>query len=343
MAGSMGRRRTVNLGLPEHMHCKARGGKPRYYYGRRGLALGADLGKALIAYAKLHVPGSHPAGTFAQAVTDYEREELPKKSVKTQGEYGRQLATLVGYFPCRLDQITPAMVAGFLRERSKKVEKEGKTYGGAIAATREKALLSAVLTFARATGLYDGANPCAGIRGTKSKRDRYVSDDELADSIVRAQAADDQVLAGFLELCYLTGQRPSDVVKIGRSDAQNGVLHVRQGKTATKVRIELVGPLAALYERLRDAPAPAGGKVASMYLVRDESGQAMTLGALRNRFVKLGCTWQIRDLRAKAASDADTARDAQTLLGHAAATTTDNYIRQRAGARATPIMRKVTK
>lgn len=31
---------------------------------------------------------------------------------------------------------------------------------------------------------------------------------------------------------------------------------------------------------------------------------------------------------------------AQTLLGHAAASTTDGYIRQRAGERATPIMRK---
>jgi len=43
--------------------------------------------------------------------------------------------------------------------------------------------------------------------------------------------------------------------------------------------------------------------------------------------------WQIRDLRAKAASDADTSRHAQALLGHSAATTTDGYIRKRVGER----------
>ncbi|HTP45446.1 MAG TPA: hypothetical protein VMQ50_00815 [Casimicrobiaceae bacterium] len=41
--------------------------------------------------------------------------------------------------------------------------------------------------------------------------------------------------------------------------------------------------------------------------------------------------WQIRDLRPKAASDADTSRHAQALLGPSAATTTDGYIRKRVG------------
>jgi integrase len=62
---------------------------------------------------------------------------------------------------------------------------------------------------------------------------------------------------------------------------------------------------------------------------------------LRKRFDKLGVDWQIRDLRAKAASDSSTSKDAQALLGHSAATTTDGYIRQHSGAQASPVMRRI--
>jgi integrase len=312
----MGRRRQHDLDLPQHMYRR----DGRYYYGRNHLALGADLRQALRKYGELATGVAAP-GTLADAAEVYKREELPKKAAKTQDEYRRQLGTLVLAFgDHRLDEIEPSMVAAYLRARPR------------IAGTREKALLSALFNFARITGLTGAPNPCAGVRGAKSRRDRYVTDAEISDAIARA----DQMLGGFLELCYLTGQRPGDVVRLRRADAQDGVLHVRQGKTGAKVRIELVGPLAALYERL------TAGCVGSLFLVRDEAGQPLTLGALRHRFDKLGCDWQIRDLRAKAASDADTARHAQTLLGHAAASTTDGYIRQRVGARATPIMRRVT-
>jgi hypothetical protein len=52
---------------------------------------------------------------------------------------------------------------------------------------------------------------------------------------------------------------------------------------------------------------------------------------------RLSPGWQIRDLRAKAASDADTSKHAQALLGHSAATTTDGYIRRRVGEKVQPI------
>jgi len=42
-------------------------------------------------------------------------------------------------------------------------------------------------------------------------------------------------------------------------------------------------------------------------------------------------------LRAKAASDADTAKHAQAFLGHSAATATDGYIRRRVGEKVLPI------
>ncbi len=328
----MGRRRQHDHDLPPHMHRRVRGGVARYYYGRSWIALGSSFPAALRRYAELHNTESS-AGQFAEAAALYAREELPKKAPKTQSEYTRQLAVLVRVFGAQqLDEIKPTDVAAYLRDRSvRRTDAAGKPVGGPIVATREKALLSAVISFARASGIFDGANPCSGIRGTKAKRGRYVTDDELADAIARADAT----LGAFLELCYLTAQRPGDIVRFRRADIRDGALWVQQAKTGAKLRIAIVGPLADAIARLVARP------VASLWLVADDRGQPLTLAAMRKRFDRLSCAWQIRDLRAKAASDAESARIAQTLLGHAAATTTDGYIRQRAGALATPIMRPV--
>jgi integrase len=120
----------------------------------------------------------------------------------------------------------------------------------------------------------------------------------------------DPTLAAFLELCYMTGQRPSDVLKMRRQDVEDGHLLVSQRKTGAKVRIAVVGALAAVLTRL------AEGAVASVWLVHDRRGQRFTLSAMQRRFAKLSAGWEIRDLRAKAASDADTSRHAQALLRH---------------------------
>jgi integrase len=324
----MGRRRTKDFDLPPHMHRKG----DRFYYGRNQIALGSNFRDALLKYAELHT-GAPATGTFADAVRCYLRDEIKHRSTKTQAEYSRQVVTLVkvfGHMP--LDTIRPKDVADYMRARGEKtIDKDSRAHGGPIVATREKALLSAIYSFARSAGLVDAPNPCAGIRGTKSKRDRYVTDAELSDVVARADAT----LGAFLELCYYTGQRPGDVVRMRRQDVQDGALIVRQGKTGAKVRIAVVGPLEGVIERLTT------GAVASMFLVRDAHGQPLTLPALRKRFDNLGVDWQIRDLRAKAASDSDSSREAQRLLGHAAASTTDVYIRQRAGERANPIMRGI--
>ena len=331
----MGRRRTHDLDLPPHMYRKVRGGQTRYYYGRAGVALGSDFPTALRRYAELHAGHAAP-GTFAEAARLYRQHELPTKAPRTRAGYGPQLDTLVAVFGhMALDAMRPRDVADFMAARSERtVDKEGRRHGGPIVATREKALLSAVFAFARAKGLTNAPNPCAGIRGTKAKRGRYVTDAEVTDAITRAAP----MLAAFLELCYRTGQRPGDVLKMRRQDAQDGALWVQQGKTGAKVRIELVGPLAALVARL----TAAGDGVPSVFLIRDRRGQPLTLAAMRKRFDRLGCDWQIRDLRAKAASDSKSAREAQALLGHAAASTTDGYIRQVAGAVAQPISRRIT-
>jgi integrase len=318
----MRRRRTKHRDLPPLMHRK----QGRYYYGRNQIALGDSLPAALRRYAEIH--GSIVAGaeaTFSDASREYLRKELHNKRPVTQREYRRQLAKLIAVFGrMPLASIRPGDIRRYMQLR-----------GGTVAATREKALFSAVFNFARSIDLTNAPNPCAGIKGRGSKRDRYVEDSELAS----VYAVASQTVRDFLDLAYLTGQRPSDILKMKRADVKNGALWVQQSKTGTKVRIAIAGPLEDVLARLTARP------VASLRLVADERGQPLTLGAIRKRFVadcaKAGVSFQLRDVRAKAGTDLEDAHKANALLGHAAMTTTDVYLRRRAGERVGTLTRGI--
>jgi integrase len=311
----MGRHRIRDFDLPPGVFRR----RDRYYFGKDGIALGGPA-EWFKRYSELRT-GAPALGTFADAAALYSRDELRKKAFKTQAEYTRQLVTLVRVFGAQpLGDIEPGDVRDFLDRRPR------------IAGTRDKALLSAVFNFARGRHLTNAPNPCAGIRGHKATRHRYVTDAEL-DATIKAA---DSLLADFLRLCYLTGQRPSDVLRMCPADVHDGRLRVRQGKTGAQVRIRLVGPLAAIYKRL------AKGCGALQPLIRDAEGQRVLLATMRRRLIATGANWQIRDLRAKAGSDLPELRAAKELLGHAHETTTDAYRRSRMGGAAEPVMRRIS-
>ena len=314
---TVGRRRTLDLDLPPLMFRRGE----RYYFGQQGLALGTDLRQALLKYAELRT-GKPQLGTFADATAAYLRSDAFKtKAPKTQAEYSRQMVVLAKVFGnVPLEQIRPAHIRRYMDARK-----------GKISATREKALFSIVFNFARANDLTTAANPCVGILGRKSARGRLLSDAEFAAAVSAAPP----VVAGFLELSYRTGQRPSDVLRMTRADIADGFLSVRQAKTGTPVRITVQGPLQALVDRL------LAGTVGNVRLIRDEKSQPMTLGAIRRRFWKLKAGWQIRDLRAKALTDIPELRDAQRLAGHTMESTTALYRRKRVGEVATPVMKEI--
>ncbi len=54
-----------------------------------------------------------------------------------------------------------------------------------------------------------------------------------------------------MDLAYLTGQRPADTVALTEHDIKDGYLHVKQGKMGKKIRIEVVGELADVLQRIR--------------------------------------------------------------------------------------------
>lgn len=327
----MGRKRTINHSLPPKMSIKKGG----WYYHvssvvpRVWTALGNDLNEARRKWAELE--GDPVAGndkTFSVIGHRYLREVLPNLGVHTQRDYSQYFELLNKVFgEMPIDAIRPFDIAEYLRVRGA---------ASKVRANREKALFSTIFNHARSWGYTDVTNPCIGIKGHKEKsRDRYVSDDEYAAVWECAHPT----VQDAMDLALCTGQRPADVLKIVIGDIVDGKLSIEQNKTGKKLRIEIEGELANVIGRIMAKPRD---KV-NCALLQDPGGQRLTYAALRSRFdkarEKAGVNFQIRDLRAKAATDTNDLAHAQRLLGHKNRTTTEIYTRNRKGELVKPLNR----
>lgn len=325
---------------------KKASGKVYYYYDaggkpRKEIPLGSDYGLAIMKYAEFEKDRTatqlvQQVVTFEYVADQYFVEVVPTKGLATQKDNLRELKQLLAFFndpPAPLDAIEPQHVRQYLRYR-------GKT--APVRANREKALLSAIWNYARETGYTKLANPCAGVKGHKETgRSVYVEDDLFAQVYEHAG----QPLRDAMDLAYLAGQRVADTLKMDVRDIRDGFLHVTQGKTGVKRRIEIVGALKGLLDRISQRKACY--KIHSTRLVVMESGQAMTKHMLRGRFDLAReaagidkATFQMRDLRAKAGTDkaesSGDIRQAQKQLGHTTVVMTEAYIRERKGDKTTP-------
>jgi integrase len=128
-------------------------------------------------------------------------------------------------------------------------------------------------------------------------------------------------------------------------DVRDGQIDVLQGKTKAKRRIEIIGELKILIDRIM--ARKAAHKVRSTRLIVTEDGTPMSASMLRGRFdaarEKAGVNkseFQLRDLRAKAGTDkAESSGDimqARDQLGHTTVVMTEQYIRDRKGKKVTP-------
>ncbi|KVF68928.1 MULTISPECIES: tyrosine-type recombinase/integrase [Burkholderia cepacia complex] len=331
----MGRKPTKNLHLPPRMRLKQTSrGKTYYYYDmggkpRRWKALGGDFVEALRMYADLEQGnrGKLSLITFRHVAERYVREILPTKARETQRTNIIQLSKLYEFFdapPAPIDEIKPVHIRQYLDWRK----------ASPVAGNREIALLSHIFNKAREWGATDRPNPCSGVRKHRETgRDVYVGD--TLYKVVWDQA--DLPLREAMDLAYLTGQRPADVLKLDERDVRDGVLSIKQNKTGTRLRIQIVGDLAALLDRL--TARKIGHNPRSTRLIVDERGQPLGRDALRFRFDRAresaGISkeeFQFRDLRAKAGTDKEAATDlsgAQALLGHGSQAMTEHYVRKR--------------
>ncbi|GKS68947.1 site-specific recombinase XerC [Nitrosomonas sp. PY1] len=324
------------------MRARKRGAKTWYYYDtgskpRKEIPLGNDYALAVKKWTELQInakPKHQKIITLRYVAERYVREVVPTKAQATQQDNLRELQQIYKFFdnpPSPLHEIKPIHIRQYLDWR--------KT----IRANREKALISHIWNKAREWGYTDLPNPCAGIKGFKEagRKNVYV-DDAMYNAVHQAAS---QPLRDAMDLAYLTGQRPSDVLKMTEHDIQDGSITVTQNKTGAKLRISIEGELRLLIARIIDRKSLY--KIRSLYLIVDDTGQRYTYNSFRGQFDKArelaGINkkdFQFRDIRAKAGTDkaesSGDIRQAQRQLGHSSVTMTETYIRERKGSKVTP-------
>lgn len=365
----MGRKPSRWQNLPKGMRARVRGKKIHYYLDtggtpRKEIPLGSDYVAAVRKWSELAIAQRPDSGeyTFLHVVDAYRAKVLPTKAPGTQKTNETELSWLLKFFgdpPAPLDKIEPVHIRKYLDWRVQQAKKDAMARNekriksgqkeiavpaniGSICANREKALFSHMWNFARNEGYTKNSNPCAGIKGfLETGRDVVISDTMISQVMEHAS----QSLQFALKLAHYTGQRPGDVLRMTEGHIIGNVLHVRQGKTGAKLRIQIQGELQKL---LADIIAyKSQFKVRSLALLVNEEGHAMTKSMLRGRFDAAReaagipkADFQFRDLRATAATEMDEiagTRSAQSLLGHTTEGMTAHYIRHKVGKKVVPV------
>lgn len=339
----MGRKPTKPGAIPR-FRARVRGSLTYYFYDhggspRREESLGKDYGLAIQRWAELERAGHEPDAPriMLRWVCDrYMADVASFKAPRTFSDNQKEVAKLLEFFddpPAPLEAIEPVNVRQYMTWRT-------KGGNGKVRANREKALLSHIWNYARDRGYTALPNPCAGIKGFKETgRDVYIEDAQFSAIWLAA----DVCVRDAMDLAYLLGQRPADVLGLTDMDVRDGAIHVKQGKTAKKLRVELSDELSALLARIRERKREYA--VHSTRLVVNEHGRPMTVAAMSRRWQR-ACQsagiegLQFRDLRAKAGTDkSDSAgdiRQAQRQLGHSSVVMTEHYVRNRRGEKVTP-------
>ena len=336
---AMGRKRDTlaATGLPRYMYLRRRS----YYFRppmppRKWISLGGDLPSALGRYAELMLACKETSAepvrprTFLDVALIYATRELPRKAPETQRVNKLEIANLIAVFgEMPIDQIVPVDIRNYLDKRGESAE---------VRANREIAVMSHIFNRAREWGYLDSTNPCAGVRKFKETgREIYVSDADYKR--VWDQAC--WPTQDLMDTIYLLGQRPQDVYALTIDDVSTTEIPMKQRKTGHRLRIEIAGEVAVLIRRL----LARFRKLSVSALLVNERGEAFTPGMLKKRFNKArtaaGVSFQLRDLRAKNATDTDDLALAQRRLAHTSRSTTERYVRRRQGDKVSSLNRKI--
>jgi integrase len=308
-----------------------------YYYRPEGtqqaIPLGQDLLIAKAKWAALEGV-QHTPGTLADLRDRHVKgpgRDTDPSTQRSRDTYWKSIGPVFGHMPA--DAITPGMCRQYFDRRSHK-----------HAARHELLYISAIFNWARSRDYLPPAavNPMSGILrelrppGGTGGRKRYVEDDEV--QAVRKVAH--PILQDYIDLIYLTGQRPGTVAALKWSDCRDGCLHFRPRKTlkttGVAIRVAIDDQIQAVLDHCRTRD------VVGLHVLVDPKGQPLKRhGWIRDRFddarSATGADWWLVDLRAKNASDTENMDLARKRLGHSTEQTTRRYVRTRKGDVVPPV------
>lgn len=304
------RPRKKNRELPSCVYLK----HGAYWYVKRGkwVRLGAEFSAAMQEYARLH---EQKRGGMPEMIETLLPRIVAGKAPATVRKYteaARYLQTVFAEFAP--EQVTSADVVALRRH----------LIDHATVCNRTISVLRMLFHEALEDRLVE-RNPCVGVPTVRQpKRDRRVEPEEFER--IKAQAS--RKLAAIMDLCYLTGQRISDVLKIARGDLREEGLYVAQEKTKARVLIRWNADLRAAVERA----LALHGNVPGLFLFgKRPPGYSGVWKAYKKAREAAGIPdVVIHDLRAMAGTEAEAQGvDPQKLLGHTDRKMTERYLRDR--------------
>jgi integrase len=287
-----------------------------YYYvkGGKWTRLDSDLQAALVAYAKITTKqalGGMPA--LIEKALAHHCKTLKPNTIEQYTIAADRLKVIFAEF--EPEQVQQRHVAAVKMSLSATPNM----------ANRILSFLRIVFSYALEWQMVD-SNPCVGIRRHEEKRrDRYITDREF--QALMAHCSDNMRVV--FEMCYLSGQRIGDVLKIRLSDISDAGIEFRQEKTGAKLIVSMTPDIAGVIERAKALPK----KVRGMTLFCGRSGRPVDYGSAKGAFARAReaagvADVTIHDLRAKSLTDADAeGKDAQKLGGHTDARMTARYLR----------------
>lgn len=294
-----------------------------YFYVKNGKwkNLGADLKNALLKYAKLSTtPTEGVAGLMARWFDDIEVAEATQKS------YRHAVKVISKAFAeFEPHEVTARDVMTFMHHFRKKPA-SANLYRNALMGAFDMAFMEQLVE----------RNVVRDVKPFKTAtRDRYLSDAEF--NAIRAKAS--PTLKVIMDLCYLTGQRISDVLAIKYVDLTDDGIQFKQHKTKHRMVVawspelrKTVADAKALHKCLR-----------GLTLIHSRKGTPLTYSTVRTLWDRARSAAgindaTIHDMRAKAATDAEQqGLDSKKLLGHRSESSHNRYLRSKETPVATPV------
>lgn len=305
------------------------GGEVRaaYYYDMRSTgtpdaSLGSDYKEALRQWHEIHFDRPRIAGTIEEAFKRWEAESLPAyESATTRRNYAQSLRTIRPVFgPAAWAEVKTSTIAAYLKKRTAKTQ-----------ANREKALLSVIWGKAREWDMTELPFPAYRMRLKNPEHAQNVEVTQAAFDAVYRHAP--QHLRDAMDIASSTGLRITDVLKLRLSDVRDGQLVFDASKTGKGGSFQVDGSLlGALIERRKASKAPhlfllaCGSKPVTERMLTDAWARARAK-ALPECPEVAGLL--LRHMRKRAAQLAGSLAEAQALLQHGSAATTQRHYRGR--------------
>lgn len=339
-------RKAENRGLPKRWRL-AHGA---YYYqvppgsealweGKKLFRLGKTLPEAYRVWAE-HLESAGEVKTISELLDRYALEILPTKAIGTQDGHARHIKRLrVRFGQMLLPNLQPQHIYQYADKRGKQTS-----------ARLEIAVLSHAFTKAVEWG-YLNAHPFKGevrLQGSKP-RTRYVSDDEIIECLAlnpTRKRGSVTAIQAYIRLKLLTGLRQGDLLRLREEHFKEDGIHVTPRKTQDSTGKQMIYEWSdALRAAVKMAKAARPVDISPFLFCNklgegyfdEENGRAYGWASMWQRFMArvlketaVKERFTEHDLRAKAASDADTVEHARALLAHADSRITQRVYRRKA-------------